>query len=533
MPDEPTHLGLDAARGAGGALGAHDVTIISELANELYAQPPASMGAEPAPSQALARPGGWVPQADIGAGVRHAAHALPSGGIPGLPDLRDLRGLLARPSAPAVRGGDPGAARRSFLAAADVAATTAAPAPTFDVHAVRRDFPALHQTVHGRPLVWLDNAATTQKPQIVIDAVSSFYERDNSNVHRTAHALAARATEAYEGARRTVQRCLGARFPEEIVFVRGTTEGINLVAQTLGRAHLGPGDDIIVSELEHHANIVPWQLLARETGATLRVVPISDAGDVMLEAYRSLLGPRTKIVALAHASNTLGTILPVEIMTRMAKCFGAYVLIDGAQGVPHFRVNVDAIGCDFYAFSGHKLFGPTGVGALYGKAEVLRSMPPWQGGGNMIESVSFEATTYADIPHKFEAGTGILAGAVGLGAAIEYVSRLGPDRLHRYEHALLTYATEALTALPGIRLIGTAPHKVAVLSFVVDGARAEDVAAHLDRHGIAVRAGHHCAQPTMRRYGLTGTVRASLAFYNTREEIDALVQAVGQVPRPR
>jgi cysteine desulfurase / selenocysteine lyase len=361
--------------------------------------------------------------------------------------------------------------------------------------------------------------------------VTRFYERDNSNVHRTAHALAARATEAYEGARRTVQRYLGARAPEEIVFVRGTTEGINLVAQTFGRANVGRGDEIVVTELEHHANIVPWQMLAQETGAVLRVVPITDAGEVRLDAYEQLLARRPCLVALSHASNVLGTILPVELMTRMAHAHGARVLIDGAQSVPHFRVDVQAIGCDFYVFSGHKLFAPTGIGVLYGKADLLRAMPPWQGGGNMIESVSFDGTTYADIPHKFEAGTGILAGAVGLGAAIDYLDLLGFDALGRHEHALLEHGTRALGTVDGLRIIGTAPHKVAVLSFLLDGARPEDVAAHLDRAGIAVRAGHHCAQPTMRRFSVTGTVRASLAFYNTRDDVDALVAALREMPR--
>jgi cysteine desulfurase / selenocysteine lyase len=459
----------------------------------------------------------------------------PVPGIAGLPfDLERLRDLV--PPHLGFPEGTAGTSAMSPFAAAQQPAArqhppAATPVPAFDVAAVRRDFPALQQRVNGHPLVWLDNAATSQKPRAVIDAVSSFYERDNSNVHRTAHTLARRATEAYEGARRTVQRYLGARGPEEVVFVRGTTEAINLVAQSYGRAHVQPGDEIVVTELEHHANIVPWQMLAQERGARLQVVPITDAGEVDVEAYARLLGPRTRIVALSHASNVLGTVLPIEVMTRMAHCHAARVLIDGAQSVPHFRPNVQAIDCDFYVFSGHKLFGPTGVGVLYGKADVLRAMPPWQGGGNMIDSVSFESTTYADIPHKFEAGTAILAGAVGLGRAIDYLDRIGFDRLARYEHALLAYATKALSALPGITLIGTAPHKVAVLSFVVHGARPEDVATHLDRDGIAVRAGHHCAQPTMRRYGVTGMVRASLAFYNTVADVDALIASLRRFVR--
>ena len=403
----------------------------------------------------------------------------------------------------------------------------------FPVEDVRRDFPALHQSVRGRPLVWMDSAATTHKPQRVIDAVSDFYARDNSNVHRGAHTLAVRATEAYEGARETVQAWVGAGSSDEIVFVRGTTEGINLVAQTHGRVNVGPGDEIVVTELEHHANIVPWQMVAAERQAVLRVAPVTDAGEVDLEAYERLLGPRTRIVALSQASNVLGTVLPLRLMTSLAHAHGARVLVDGAQGVPHMPVDVQEIGCDFYTFSGHKIFGPTGIGALYGRRELLEAMPPWQGGGNMIDQVTFERTTYNDIPHRFEAGTGMLAQAVGLAAALDYLRDIGPDAAMAHEQELLRRATDALLAVPGLRLIGTARAKVAVLSFVLEGISSEDVAARLDAEGIAVRAGHHCAQPTMQRFGVPGTVRASLAFYNTLDEIEALASALHRIaPRP-
>ncbi|HEX4206575.1 MAG TPA: cysteine desulfurase [Ktedonobacteraceae bacterium] len=397
---------------------------------------------------------------------------------------------------------------------------------SFDVQAIRRDFPILYQQVNGKPLVWLDNAATSQKPRHVIDTLAQFYAHDNSNVHRGAHTLAARSTNAYEGAREKVQQFLGARSAREIIFVRGTTEGINLVAQTYGRKYIGTGDEIILTTLEHHSNIVPWQLLAQEKNATLRVVPIDDHGEVMLEEYERLLGPRTRLVAISQVANALGTILPVTQMIEMAHRHGALVLVDGAQAVPHFRVNVQAMDADFYVFSGHKLFGPTGIGALYGKLSLLENMPPWQGGGSMIDTVTFEATTYNEVPYKFEAGTGHIAGAIGLGAAIDYLDRIGFDAAALYEKELMAYATEALAAIQGLRQIGTARHKAGVLSFVLDGTRPEAVGRFLDEEGIAVRAGHHCAQPTMRRYGVTGTVRPSFAFYNTREEIDALITAI-------
>ncbi len=399
----------------------------------------------------------------------------------------------------------------------------------FDIVSIRNDFPILQQRIHGRPLVWFDNAATTQKPQSVIDAISRFYEQDNSNIHRGAHTLAARATDAYESARQKVQKFLGAGSVEEIVFVRGTTEGVNLITKTYGRKFLQPGDEIVLSILEHHANIVPWQMVARETGAQLRVVPVNDRGEILMEEYQRLLGPRTKVVALTHASNSLGTILPVEEMTAIAKRYGAKVLVDGAQSVAHIPVNVQQMGVDFYVFSGHKVFGPTGIGAVYINRELHDVMPPWQGGGNMIRNVTFEETTYSDAPAKFEAGTPNIADAVGLGAAIDYVSRLGLPNIQAYEHALLQYATEKILQVPGLRLIGTAREKVGVLSFVLPNKRTEDVGRLLDQEGIAVRAGHHCSQPSLRRFGVESTVRPSLSLYNTHEEVDRLVQALMRI----
>ncbi|MGO9094858.1 MAG: SufS family cysteine desulfurase [Bryobacteraceae bacterium] len=398
-----------------------------------------------------------------------------------------------------------------------------------DVWRVREDFPALRQTVHGHPLVYLDNAATSQKPRAVLDAIMRFYERDCANVHRGVHQLSERSTAAYEGARETVRQFLNAAAPAEIVFTRGATESINLVAQTYGRANLREGDEIVVSGLEHHSNIVPWQLLAAEKGAILRVAPIDDRGETVLEEYRKLLGPRTRIVALAQVSNALGTINPVRKMIAQAHAAGAVALIDGAQAAPHMPVNVRDLDCDFYAFSGHKVFGPTGIGVLYGKASLLDAMPPWQGGGDMIRSVTFEKTTFNDPPYKFEAGTPHIAGAIGLAAALDYVTAIGLDRVAAWEHELLVYGTEALERVPGLRLIGTARRKAAVLSFVLEGVHPHDIATILDGQGIAIRAGHHCAQPVMERFGLTATSRASLAFYNTRREIDALVEGLGKV----
>ncbi|MGH7307701.1 MAG: SufS family cysteine desulfurase [Candidatus Rokuibacteriota bacterium] len=400
---------------------------------------------------------------------------------------------------------------------------------TWDVERVRKDFPILQQEVHGKPLVYLDSAATSQKPQVVLDALATYYSTVNSNVHRGVHLLSEKATADYEGARARVQRFLGAARPEEIVFVRGTTEAINLVSQSYGRRMVEPGHEIVVTALEHHSNIVPWQMLCQERGAVLKVVPIDDDGQVEMGAYERLLGERTRLVAIAHVSNALGTIVPVKRMIAMARGRGVPVLVDGAQAVPHLRVDVRDLDCDFYVFSGHKIFGPTGIGVLYGKTEHLEQMPPWQGGGDMIKVVTFEHTLYNDLPYKLEAGTPHIAGAIGLGAALDYVSALGLDQIAAHEHELLAYATQALAALPGVRLIGTASEKASVLSFVVEGVHAHDVGTILDREGIAVRTGHHCAMPVMERFGVAATTRASLALYNTRAEIDALVQGLGQV----
>jgi cysteine desulfurase/selenocysteine lyase len=399
----------------------------------------------------------------------------------------------------------------------------------FDVEVVRRDFPILTQKINGKPLAYLDNAATAQKPRSVIDAITHYYEHDNANIHRGVHALSVRATQAYEKARATSHRFVGAERLEEIVFVRSATEGINLVAQSYGRSVVGEGDEIILTQMEHHSNIVPWQMLCEQTGGVLRVVPLDDRGDLCLDEYERLLTPRTKIVALAHVSNALGTINPVGQMTAMAHQHGAKVLIDGAQAAPHLRIDVRTLDSDFYVLSSHKLFGPTGVGVLHAKHDILKSLPPYQGGGEMIKSVTFEKTTYNDIPHKFEAGTPNIAGTIGLGAAMDYVNTLGWERIEVYERDLLAYATEALSAIPEVRLIGTAQEKAAVLSFSIEGIHAHDVGTILDQEGIAVRTGHHCAQPVMDRFGVPATTRASFAFYNTRGEIDALVSGVRKV----
>ena len=399
-------------------------------------------------------------------------------------------------------------------------------APGYDVWLLRGDFPALHQKVHDRPLVYLDNAATAQKPQAVIDALCRFYSADCSNIHRGVHLLSERATAAYEAARGAAQKFLNAAEPREIVFVRGATEAINLVAQTCGRLRVRIGDEILISELEHHSNIVPWQMLADQAGAMLRVAPINDRGEIILEELERLLGPRTRLVAVAHVSNALGTVNPVREIIALARRRNVPVLVDGAQAVPHLKVDVRELDCDFYVFSGHKLYAPTGIGVLYGKAALLEAMPPYQGGGDMIRSVTFEKTTYNKLPHKFEAGTPNIAGAIGLGAAIEYLDRIGLDRIAAHEHELLRYATAAVTRIPGLRILGTAREKAAVLSFVLEGVHPHDLATILDRQGIAVRAGHHCAQPLMDRFGVPATTRASFALYNTPEEVDALVRGI-------
>nr|WP_216295669.1 family 2A encapsulin nanocompartment cargo protein cysteine desulfurase [Delftia acidovorans]MCA1071673.1 putative cysteine desulfurase [Delftia acidovorans] len=396
----------------------------------------------------------------------------------------------------------------------------------FDVHAVRRDFPILSERVNGRPLAWLDNAATTHKPRAVIERIRHFYEHENSNIHRAAHELAARATDAYEGARERVRRFINAPDVNEVIFVRGTTEAINLVAKSWGWQHVGEGDEIIVSHLEHHANIVPWQQLAAAKGAKIRVIPVDDSGQVLIDEYRRLLNPRTKIVSVTQVSNALGTVVPVQQIVELAHQAGARALVDGAQSVSHMAVDVQAIGADFFVFSGHKVFGPTGIGVVWGRREVLEDMPPWQGGGNMIADVTFEKTVYQPLPNTFEAGTGNIADAVGLGAAIDYVQALGMERIARYEHDLLQYGTQALAPIPGLRLIGTAADKASVLSFVLKGWTTAEVGEALNAEGIAVRTGHHCAQPILRRFGVETTVRPSLAFYNTTEEIDRLAAVV-------
>ena len=399
----------------------------------------------------------------------------------------------------------------------------------FDVEKIREDFPVLKQTIHGKPLVYFDSAATAQKPFAVIEAIRKFHEVDCANIHRGVHELSQRSTAAYEETRAKTKRFLNARSKSELVFVRGATEGINLVASTWGRQNVKAGDEIIVSALEHHSNIVPWQMLCEEKDAKLRVIPMNERGELILEQYELLLGPRTRLVAVAHVSNALGSINPIQKMIEMAHAAGAVTLIDGAQAAPHMPIDVQRLDADFYTFSGHKVFGPTGIGVLYGKMKLLNAMPPYQGGGDMIRSVSFEKTTYNDVPYKFEAGTPNIAGGIGLGAALDYVSRLGLDNICAYEHDLLEYGTEALSQIPGLRLIGTAREKAAVLSFVMEGIHPHDIGTVLDRMGIAVRTGHHCAQPVMDWFQIPATTRASLAFYNTRAEIDLLVEGLHKV----
>ncbi|MBR7779182.1 family 2A encapsulin nanocompartment cargo protein cysteine desulfurase [Undibacterium rugosum] len=477
-------------------------------------------------------------------------HRLPDLQSFNTPTDHDLRGLLSKDE-PALHSGGIAAARSSDPAqayyfieparypgpsghhAGAVPNLAASARPPFDVHAIRTDFPILQERVNGRQLVWFDNAATTQKPQSVIDRIAYFYAHENSNIHRAAHELAARATDAYEAARKKVTRFLGAASPEEIIFVRGTTEGINLIANTWGEQQIGKDDEIIVSHLEHHANIVPWQQLAARKGAKLRVIPVDDNGQVMLSEFSRLLNSRTRLVSVTQVSNALGTVVPVAQIIELAHQAGAKVLVDGAQSVSHIRVNVQALDADFFVFSGHKLFAPTGIGVVYGKRALLEEMPPWQGGGNMIADVSFERTVYQPPPARFEAGTGNIADAVGLGAAIDYIERIGIENIARYEHDLLVYATHGMQAIPGVRLVGTAQDKASVLSFVLAGYQTEQVGKALNEEGIAVRSGHHCAQPILRRFGLEATVRPSLAFYNTCEEVDRLVAVVARLATQR
>jgi cysteine desulfurase/selenocysteine lyase len=441
-----------------------------------------------------------------GTGATTSPHALPIDASPSYYFLQD-----ATPTVPAS------------------AAAASIPSDGFDVNLIRRDFPILSERVNGRPLIWLDNAATTQKPQSVIDRLSYFYQHENSNIHRAAHELAARATDAYEKARDIVRRFINASSAGEIVFVRGTTEAINLVAATWGRKFIGKGDEILITWLEHHANIVPWKMLCEQTGAVLKVAPVDDSGQVILNQYGQLLGPRTKLVAFSQVSNALGTVTPAKAMIEMAHAVGARVLLDGAQSVSHMRTDVQALDPDWFVFSGHKVFGPTGIGALYGKPEVLAEMPPYQGGGNMIADVTFDRILYQPPPGLFEAGTGNIADAVGLGAALEYVERIGIEAIGRHEHDLLVHGTRLLRDIPGLRLIGTAAEKAGVLSFVLDNVPTEAVGKSLNRDGIAVRAGHHCAQPILRRFGVETTVRPSLALYNTHADLDALAAAVRRI----
>lgn len=476
--------------------------------------------------------------------------------FPGVPGVQSAPGTPALPSSPPT-GADPrpAVAPPAVPGSANPAATGTTTTPSgfeafefhpdfapeemgiakrpFDARLIRRDFPILEEQVHGHPLIWLDSAATSQKPNAVIDRLASFYRHENSNVHRAAHTLAARATDAYESAREKVRRFLNASSTREIVFVRGATEGINLVAKSWGARNVGKGDEVLITWLEHHANIVPWQQLCAEKGACLRVAPVDDSGQVILEQYEKLLSPRTRIVAFTHVSNALGTITPAREMVEMAHRHGALVLIDGAQSVPHMREDVQALDCDFFVFSGHKVLGPTGIGVLYGKSGILDTTPPWQSGGNMIADVTFEKTVYQPAPDRFEAGTGNIADAVGLGAALDYLSEIGIENVARHEHELLIYATAGLRTVPGLRIIGTAAEKAGVISFVIDEVRAEDVGVALDQEGIAVRAGHHCAQPILRRFGLEATVRPSLALYNTTEDIDALVAALLRIQAGR
>jgi cysteine desulfurase / selenocysteine lyase len=534
--------------------GLPDPAVLARMADELFAAPPgaplpgpASFAGAPLPGPEAAAPAVPSTEADLYA-------LLASFAAPYAPGLASPPASFGVPSAsfgmPAALPGVSQPASFYFLEEARplVASTPASdtralvpeivPVPDmrlvrrpFDPRAVRRDFPILAERVNGRPLVWLDNAATTQKPRSVIERLSRFYEHESSNVHRAAHTLAARSTDAYEAAREKVRAFLNAPSTREIVFVRGATEGINLVAQTWGRRFVEQGDEIVITWIEHHSNIVPWQLLAAEKGARLRVAPVDDRGQIMLDEYEKLFGPRTRLASIAHVSNALGTVLPVREMIEIAHRHGARVLVDGAQAVSHLAVDVQALDSDFYVFSGHKVFGPTGIGVVRGKEELLNASPPWQGGGNMIADVTFEKTVYNAAPSRFEAGTGNIADAVGLGAAIDYLNEIGIENVTRYEHDLLAYATDALCGVPGLHLVGTAREKAGVLSFTLDGVRTEDVGAALDREGIAVRAGHHCAQPALRRFGLESTVRPSLALYNTTDDIDVLVAALRRLPR--
>jgi cysteine desulfurase/selenocysteine lyase len=503
-----------------------DAAALERMANEMFRG--ALGGTVPAdPTRAMAMPAmDAIP-------AMPAMPAMPSmSGMPAMPAmpgssfyfLDEAFGMASVPAVPRLDqfGFDPGRIPSMGLSS-DI----------FDVNAIRRDFPILSEQVHGRRLIWLDNGATTQKPLSVLDRIEHFYAHENSNIHRAAHTLAGRSTDAYEAAREKVRRFLNAPSVRDIVFVRGATEAINLVAQSFGRRYVDKGDEIVVTRLEHHSNIVPWQLLCTERGARLRVAPVDNRGQILLDEYEKLLGPKTRLVAFTHVSNALGTVMPVREMTEMAHRHGARVLIDGAQAVAHMGVDVQLLDCDFYAFSGHKIFAPTGIGVLFGKVDLLDTMPPWQGGGNMISDVTFERTTYQPAPQRFEAGTGNIADAVGLGAALDYLQRIGMDNVTRHEHDVMDYMLAELQRTPGIRIIGMPTERAGVVSFLMDGFRPEDVGEALDREGIAVRAGHHCAQPALRWFGVEATVRPSLALYNTCEDVDALIAALRRIQNGR
>jgi cysteine desulfurase/selenocysteine lyase len=523
----PTDSLLDLPLDEQAPPGLPDAATVARWATEFFSALPAA--AAPIASIAAVAPGvTQLPYATVGEAfsfandaVRHLSAAdLRHPELPATPQLGPA--AFAPLSAGTTLAGGAGGPSYYFLDE-KIPSASGQRFSAFNVDAIRKDFPILSTRVHGRPLIWFDNAATTQKPSVVIERLAHFYRNENSNIHRAAHELAARATDVYEGARRQVQRFIGASSPDEIVFVRGATEAINLVAQSWGRAHIQQGDEIVISHLEHHANIVPWQQLANERGAILKVAPVDSNGTLRLDELQRLVGGRTRLIAITHVSNALGTITPVEEIVEIGHRAGARVLIDGAQSVSHIPVNVQELDADFFVLSGHKIFAPTGIGVLYGKAGVLADMDPWQGGGNMIEDVTFEQTRYQQAPARFEAGTGNIADAAGLGAALQYLDSIGMHNIERYETELLAYATEQIRTIPGLKIIGTSPHKASVLSFVIPGIEPTAIGSALNEEGIAVRAGHHCAQPILRRFGHESTVRASLAFYNTCAEVDTMI----------
>lgn len=515
-PSQPSASGLPSAPSHGNASPVPTFSFLEEL-RPLFSYPPTVAGPRPVAPETDLLTNALLPSLELPHDLNRSSDLTELAGYDSLGVFENNRNLYTT---------EPTDNFQPIGIEPDVPRDLNLSSYPFDAEAIKRDFPILRERVNGRPLVWLDNAATTQKPQSVIDRLKYFYEHENSNVHRAAHELAARATDAYESAREKVRRFVNASSTREIVFVRGATEGINLIAQSWGRRNIQKDDEIVITWLEHHANIVPWQMLCSEKGAKLRVAPVDETGQVLLDEYEKLLGPKTRLVSITQVSNALGVVTPADKMIEIAHRYGATVLLDGAQSVSHMRVDVQALDCDFFVFSGHKVFGPTGIGVVYGKPEVLEYMPPWQGGGNMIQDVTFEKTLYQEPPQRFEAGTGNIADAVGLGAAIDYLDRVGMSNVSRHEHELLVQATSELVRIPGLHIIGTAKEKAGVLSFVLDGFRTEEVGDYLNQNGIAVRSGHHCAQPILRRFGLESTVRASLALYNTREDIDKLVAAI-------